>query len=195
MVNEESPLEFYLSERNYSKSHIHSESQGLDKMILILSTGTIVLSINLLFVVDAYFENEYLLFLSLIFLLASIICQIFGYRYSVAKSNQYIEELDSWRRKGFTGPFVPTEKYSECVKLLNNLTAAFVILGVITMVSFAWPNFLKINNKNMEKEKNNKIERVEKHASDLKPREFIITNEESNPKDVDKGGTDGNEKR
>jgi hypothetical protein len=176
----EDPMDYYKEQRKQAYKHVTEERRSLDKAIFILLTGALVLVINLLFGLKIYFSNQDIILFSIILLLISIVAHIFAYKYSELQSITHIEELDNWRRKGFATEsriFSVSNKYSKQIKIFNEITFWTFLIGIIALLIFSYFNFLRINEKNMEKEKEEKAGEVQKHAAPNIVQPFIAPEE------------------
>ncbi len=159
--------DFYFVERLNAIDQLSKERGSLDKILLLISTGLLVLSINVLIgLKEIHLILSWLLLLSWIFLGLSILAQMFGYESSEKSLNERIKHLDEWANKEFTS-FPYDEKYRNKEKetirkidIWNKIAFYSLIMGIILLTVFASINFNKINKENLNKQ-NNEIEQIE----------------------------------
>lgn len=114
-----------------------SEQGKLDKVILLVSSGTLVLSMNLLFLQKIHFENLYLLFIAWFFFVISIISHMSGYFFSVKKVEVQLHEISTNKPS--------SKKYSKHIDYLNAISFIAVTLGIVVIIFFAGLNLNKLN--------------------------------------------------
>ncbi len=150
----------------------------LDKVILLLSTGAIILSIN--FLVNLMKNNcifsLWLFSVSLCMLLLSIIILMIGYiisEHNFKKGSEYFDNLLKYLSRGILVPSSRDKKYEDereklnkITRLFNYFTFIFLVSGLIFLGIFVLINLNKINENNMTNcEQNNKIEETDEKAN------------------------------
>lgn len=145
----ETPQEFHQKEFFRFEEAKVREGSHLDRVIILVSTGTLILSINYIIgLKDKYLLSPYLLIASWIFLLISIILLMIGYKASVMYHENVIEDLKIWSQKGYLG--LPdnsskTKLYQKTTRIFTNLSLLSLILGLISITIFTIINFLVQN--------------------------------------------------
>ena len=146
MLTPQSPEEYYYREFLRFEEGKSVEQDKLDNVIFIVTTGTLVLSINYVISLGNYhFKLPALLILCWITLLASLIVHAIGYRYSIKYHKVYINNLKDWAGGGYKYPFSPPNdvKLLETeVNLLNKWSFWLMIAGLIFLMIFVSINFL-----------------------------------------------------
>ncbi len=125
------------------------EGNELDKIVRLISAGTLVLSINYIIgLKDHYLVYPILLIFSWISLLLSIVIQTIGYKISKEYHVRYIEELKKWFESGSKYPFMHSQvvtKHSRRSDSLTNWSIYLLIMGLSLITIFAILNFLNTN--------------------------------------------------
>ena len=140
----ESREEWYKKEFLRFESGKSRESSKMDNAIFLVSTGTLVLSINYIInLKDFSVLNPLLLISSWVLLLLSILTHIMGYYCSKTFHETYMDELNDWIRgpAAYFSKSKKTIQYEKSTKILTNLSLIFLVLGLVFVTCFTTINF------------------------------------------------------
>jgi len=140
--------EFYREEFLRFESGKSREAGKMDNAIFLVSTGTLVLSINYIITLeDKKLLDTNLIIFSWITLLLSVVMHIISYYCSKKFHIKYLEDLNNWAENDFKGSLKnikskSTIKYEKEIMLITNLSLIFLLLGLSLITWFTILNLL-----------------------------------------------------
>lgn len=143
--------------KNISRSRIR-EADKRDKTFILVTTGTLALSITFLANIQSFgFVELGRLFWGWGLLIISLLSALIGYLTVDKHFAVCAEEARNWKDRGAPIDDIPKDKnvWTLPTNILNYISYFFAIAGIILLASFAYPN-IKIAPKN---QKENIIER------------------------------------
>ncbi|MCK5413252.1 MAG: hypothetical protein KAI57_02645 [Candidatus Pacebacteria bacterium] len=173
--------DFYKSTFKEAQEHHIREANKLDKMIILISFGSIALSVNFVFKSDILFRDINLIILSWIFFILTIIFNFISLIFCERRFWFILENLEDWRKDNFQlKEFNTNTFHSKYIKIFNFGSYILLILAIFFLTVFGIKNLKYdniIENKNITKqeainkttnnENNNKsIKSYSDHAKD-----------------------------
>ena len=141
MTNEE----LYDNEMMEINRRAHDDATILDRMIFVLSSGAIVLSVTMVIGNLKDISSQYLplLYFSWTFFFLSIVMTLISYMKAIKGQDRLMDILEDWHDRNFTSPAPDTRNDPELKKLgkwVSTLTTSSVItliIGISLLIVFA----------------------------------------------------------
>lgn len=153
--------EYYRDTFKEAQENHTREANKLDKIIVLISFGSIALSVNFIFNTGILFKDTVFIALSWIFFILTIILNLISLIFSQNRFWLILENLEKWARDDFRPKKFSTNTFhSKYIKLLNFGSYISLIIAIILLTIFGIKNLKYENiaeNKNIiEQEKENK---------------------------------------
>lgn len=153
-TQQESNEEYYISTSTKIEQDIRYAGKSMDQIVVLLTTGAIVLSASFALELIKLGGIRYLevLLTSWLFLLITLLCHFIAYIYSECEGAARLQKLKKWMLNGFSPNVFNTEvEESKKVRLFNKLTRLCLIVGLTLLAAFAYLNLTKLKNMDTEK--------------------------------------------
>lgn len=136
--------EFYKQEFFRYESHAKDQGEKLDRIILLISAGALVLSVNYIIGSRAtHFTDTWLLITAWAVFIFSIILQAIAYLFSRDAFDGMVKALNVWANSAtnepFTAPAFLQEKGDQAMRL-TDWSLGTMIIGLLTIAAFAIVN-------------------------------------------------------
>jgi len=137
------------SENYFLEENKYKNSEQLDRALLTLSSGAIVLSITFLKILSTNIKLFWILKTSWLFFIISILSVLFCFRVAIAQLTLLQKDL----LKNYpVGEKLPLNKYDKQIKYLNNSAVVAFVIGILLLTTFGAINLNPSNEISTEKE-------------------------------------------
>lgn len=174
----EERYKYYLERHNTHEKWHESLSHNLDKLILGLSSGTLVLSVTFIDKIIGLGEIQtlYLIIMSWIFLLITLIINIATYFFSMRASVRARKILKDWFNSGKEDAPETNNWLGKTANGLNTLSLITLALGILFLTRFAINNINIINTMNNDEQNKQTEQGTEKSSAPHTEPEFAPLN-------------------
>lgn len=132
---DESKFTYYKDLFEKVQDNLIREGNKLDRIVLLISTGSIVLSVNFVFSSDADFKFQFLLLFSWVFFVLTILLNFISLLICHRRFKFLLEKLEKWKNDEFKADnFDTITKHSKWISIFNIASYLTLLGGIIFIV-------------------------------------------------------------